>query len=296
LAVLFAALAGAAVVTGVRAMPGPRPGPREPATYTIFPISGELINAEDAACAPFLPDLVQRPNWELQVDHRSSSCTGTGELGRYLISADGTLTTNEPGLVERTLFLTADELARVRALGALSCARREAVGYGEVYFMLTIGPGDGTGGARIPAASTAGDELGAIIDGALDRYAEELVARRAVSLELYARSEELSDVWTRRSAMHAHYLDASGTVTVRHRGKVVARVQLPARTIADIVDTGAAAWDDPRGESPEGDDFALARGRLRVDRAARDIVIPAWTASAGARHLADLVHAHALRE
>jgi len=104
------------------------PGAEEPTPersdyhYTLVPLSGDVLPspAPGKTCVPFLAPLVAHPRWQLQIARAHSGCMGEWLVGTFSVSSDGKVGWSRPGMADRELELSPEQLATVRGLDRLS--------------------------------------------------------------------------------------------------------------------------------------------------------------------------------
>jgi hypothetical protein len=272
------ALAAAAclVAAAVRLTPDtellvdPPPPPRTPA-WAFIPLDGTVRDDSapgPGACLPLVDELVQRPGWTLHVIDRGNGCTGGWENSRFQIHASGEVRWAPARAPVRTLWLTPDELARVRALNRHDCAfrwsPREHDGYVAMYFELGWSEGKGV---SVRQGSEIGDELGSILDGAIERYAvARLAALGGLRLELdIAREADRRyrpDEAHRSPAPEQLTVAYDGRLTITRRGHVVVDDRLDARQLADLADTLLAGGGSTAPPDEDGRGHAVIGARV----------------------------------
>jgi len=306
--ILLAAVAATAIVVGLRAVPAPAPPPHTVPGWTFVPLTGEVLdNAVDDAdgeydgerwnppdeavaggCVPFLQALIAHDHWQLQIDERRSGCLGTEQLRTYVIDASGEVVVHQPGLRDRALALTPAELARLRTIDQGACVRAEPVGYGERFYELSIGPSEGQGGAHVASDTEIGEALGAILDAAQARYADELAATHPIQVELAARSLEHSDTWTPRTATYHLAVDTGGMLVVHRGHRELYRQQLEAQDLADLADAvlGHLGSADDQADAS----YALGRGTLLFEKHRHELTLDYYERSPGLAILAAAIY------
>ncbi|MCB9564030.1 MAG: hypothetical protein H6709_10250 [Kofleriaceae bacterium] len=205
-------------------------------------------------CAELVDTVITYPNWVLDIADKGAGCAGDWENAHFAIHATGEVTWTADQLPTRTLWLTPDELARVRGLNRHDCASEpDRYAGGALYYELSWGGGDGV---RIHQESALGAEIDAILSGPVGRYdAARLAAVAPVRIELAGRSIDATRTWTRRGAAYQIVMDDDGAITVTRRGKPRHHARVDVRARVDLID----ALLDGHGATPA--ELDLARGR-----------------------------------
>jgi len=263
-------------------------------TYHLVPLAGDpLADTADRAywdppppteamiCLEALAPLTAHPHWQVRVAEEWSDCEGSSVPRVLTIDADGGVTWEAPELPTRHLTLTADELARVRGLGLLSCALLDRYRRGA-GFVVTYGADPGpartgyvgferTEGAHVPESSVAGVVLGEILDAATARYDRARLAELGdVTLDLTAMPL-YRDHWSSRAARYRVRLGPGRVFSVRRGRRELASEVVPVREVVDLADWALA---NPVGLASSSDD--LVRGRLVVGGRAIPIAATEW--------------------
>jgi hypothetical protein len=272
-------LAAIAVLARLAPAPEAEVAPAPEPTWRLVPLAGAPLEAavDDAdgeyvydtgwapgtggSCVPFLPALVARPRWQLQIVERASGCLGTDDRAALLVDERGRVTivrANVP-VPMLTAQLTPDELARLRTLDELSCVRTESYGYGELFYELGWGPTASGDGAHIGASSELGQAVGAVVERALARAAEERLTRTPFRLRLDALAVDDGRTWRADRAVFEITIDHTGTLRVSRAGRVRYQDQLDPIAVVELMDTILPA------NVREPDVDLLARGSVLID-------------------------------
>jgi hypothetical protein len=232
--------------------------PRDQADVQLSPLMTPIAPpavAPPTGCAPFVDEIVRQPDWELHV--RNSRSYGPPELGDFAIHGSGTVEWSLLDEPDRRLTLTADELARVRALNLLGCTRSRPIGFGERAFEIYRGDAP-SGGAEVEGTSAMAIELEAILVAAIDRYdAASIATAGGLQIELDARPV-WTERWSRGAAREHLTLSPDGTLIVTRGHHVLVDDHLDRRTLVDLHDAIIAT---PPAD-PSVDD--IARGRATI--------------------------------
>lgn len=276
---MAAAVTFAAAFGLYRVWPDPAPDrvPRTPSpapvTYSYVTVFGDPTGAiedarehQGAGCAPSIAPLIAHPNWSLQLVEGESGCTGEWVRNSYEVFADGSVLWEAEHLPARVLHLTAPELALITRTNDFPCGRTDPVGYG--YDWMRIAPGgdpEGRGAASIPSSSLAGGMLGAVMQGAIERY-------RAARLAQIGPFELRLGVQLGRSR-YKITLDGTGHLVFRRgHDELPTRILEPAERVDlfDFLATRVGAVRIP------GDDSVVVRGVLISGGVSLPISMSRW--------------------
>jgi hypothetical protein len=247
-------LAGVTVIAGVAALPSPdEPAPAKPDSYRFVALSGDplaqVVDDLDGdwqdqspharplppgeSCLPFLAPLTAHPRWQVQIAHAFSDCMGATVVASFSIGSDGKVVWSAPGMPDRELELTSEQLATVRGLDRLDCVRTEPVGYGEEHFRIGIGGGIRVdGGAHISRHSTLGEALAKLFEDVLAAYYQRRIA---------AFAPITADV-----TYHGYHLALRGThLAVSYGRRIFSQRDLEASDLGDLLDTMIDGPDAP---------------------------------------------------
>lgn len=193
-----------------------------------------LGKAEAAGlCATQVDQLLAQPTWSLGVADHEWRDSGESAHRRYQVEQDGTLRFEDFTMV-RTATLDASELAALRTLGGLDCKPIEPPdGYSAHPVTLsarTPGAFDATA-PETPLAtadldSALGGKVIAILQGAIDRRAEQEVARLA-PIALHLKTD----------ARPPLIVDLKDHTLTRREGKAAKTVELTSRAVIDLVES-----------------------------------------------------------
>jgi hypothetical protein len=166
------AFAAATLAFLVVALRGDDPAPEPPPPYAVIPLAGESVGeaARDSGytrCLPFWGTVMARPRWQIHVALHVASCVDEEVLGNYAIDQDGEVRWTAPGMPERGLSLTSDELTRIRGLATVPCTPPAEPGFGGLWYVIGLGD---DAGASVSVDTPLGREVEAILNAALARY------------------------------------------------------------------------------------------------------------------------------
>jgi hypothetical protein len=228
---LAAGSAVAVIAAAVGAWPSSmRLAPPVPFVAAPAPVTVPLDGHPDGAagtCVEMLDQLVEYPQWALQINERASGCLGTDDRRQITIAGDGWMTWRADGLPTRRVRLLGFELDAIRGLDRLGCEREYRGDYGERFFELGWGAADTHGGIHIAAQTPIGHRIDEVVDAAIARY----TAARRVEIALTKRRFTVDG--------YRFNVDGRGTLTVR-RGHRMFRERLDDQVRVDLFDALAA--------------------------------------------------------
>jgi len=240
-------------------------------THRLAPPAPVAAPSEPPSCREVWDAIAAHPRWQIRVVDRWASCDPHPPHRVFTIDADGRMTVEEGHRPIRHLALAADELARLRHLGHLSCEPPpDVVGPGGARFIVASGAhpmpaGPGAVGVARPSGaivhedSPRGVALGEILDAPIARQDRARLAQLgSVTLDL-AAMPLYRDRWSARAARYRVRLGPGEALVVSDDRGPLVRTTLPPGDLVDLAEWGLA---NPAGLPPSPGD--VARGRLVV--------------------------------
>ena len=226
-------------------------------------------------CIEMLDVLVARKSWQFQVTDGGSGCFGDYVVRSYTVYSEGRIEWKELGR-SRVFDLTERELATLRRLNRYDCIRKEEVGYGERYFLVSFG-GDANDGATISASSSMGVALEKLLEGARERAASDWHTRTGnVRVVLDARSIEKARQLTPKTGVYHVELDGQ-RMTISRGKNVLATEYLGGPELMLLVEE----LERGRTDAPSDPADAIAAGTLTIGTGAPTELRFGWGSSEG---------------